>query len=254
MQGRAVARGGTAAAKDVRQARRVRHVLRVLSAATGAGLRLRHALLPLHHDDPGLHARVRQGMGLRRGIEGDDEGDELGRRAPPRPLRDERRLRRAVALHQRHAPFADRADRPERLHDQGDLRADPERLGRARLSASHAQHRVRVRGVALLDPDPLPDRRRGEELRARLQGDHRGRQGLHRRAHVAGIRDPDASVRLGPVRRRQGPSHGWQFFTCYNSEMAYDSLEIKASQNEMDYLPPSTGAPRRRPRTPARAA
>ncbi len=34
----------------------------------------------------------------------------------------------------------------------------------------------------------------------------------------------------------KGPSHGWQFFTCYNSEMAYDSLEIKASQNEMDYL------------------
>jgi nitrous-oxide reductase len=34
----------------------------------------------------------------------------------------------------------------------------------------------------------------------------------------------------------KGPSHGWQFFTCYNSEMAYDSLEIKASQNEMDYV------------------
>jgi nitrous-oxide reductase len=34
----------------------------------------------------------------------------------------------------------------------------------------------------------------------------------------------------------KGPSQGWQFFTCYNSEMAYDSLEVKASQNEMDYL------------------
>jgi nitrous-oxide reductase len=34
----------------------------------------------------------------------------------------------------------------------------------------------------------------------------------------------------------KGPSLGWQFFTCYNSEMAYDSLEIKASQNEMDYF------------------
>jgi nitrous-oxide reductase len=34
----------------------------------------------------------------------------------------------------------------------------------------------------------------------------------------------------------KGPSHGWQFFTCYNSEMAYDSLELKASQNEMDFL------------------
>jgi nitrous-oxide reductase len=34
----------------------------------------------------------------------------------------------------------------------------------------------------------------------------------------------------------KGPSLGWQFFTCYNSEMAYDSLEVKASQNEMDFL------------------
>src|SRR4029078_9357584 len=34
----------------------------------------------------------------------------------------------------------------------------------------------------------------------------------------------------------KGPSLGWQFFTCYNSELAYDSLEVKASQNEMDYI------------------
>jgi nitrous-oxide reductase len=34
----------------------------------------------------------------------------------------------------------------------------------------------------------------------------------------------------------KGPSYGWQFFTCYNSEEAYDSLEVKASQNEMDYV------------------
>ena len=34
----------------------------------------------------------------------------------------------------------------------------------------------------------------------------------------------------------KGPSMGWQFFTCYNSEMAHDSLEIKASQYEMDYF------------------
>jgi nitrous-oxide reductase len=34
----------------------------------------------------------------------------------------------------------------------------------------------------------------------------------------------------------KGPSAGWEFFTCYNSEMAFDSLEIKASQNEMDYF------------------
>jgi nitrous-oxide reductase len=34
----------------------------------------------------------------------------------------------------------------------------------------------------------------------------------------------------------KGPSHGWEFFSCYNSEMAFDSLEIKASQNEMDFI------------------
>jgi nitrous-oxide reductase len=34
----------------------------------------------------------------------------------------------------------------------------------------------------------------------------------------------------------KGPSHGWEFFTCYNSEEAFDSLEVKASQAEMDYV------------------
>jgi nitrous-oxide reductase len=34
----------------------------------------------------------------------------------------------------------------------------------------------------------------------------------------------------------KGPSHGWTFFTCYNSESAFDSLEVKASQHEMDYV------------------
>jgi nitrous-oxide reductase len=34
----------------------------------------------------------------------------------------------------------------------------------------------------------------------------------------------------------KGPSHGWEFFTCYNSEAAFDSLEIKASQAEMDFI------------------
>ena len=34
----------------------------------------------------------------------------------------------------------------------------------------------------------------------------------------------------------KGPSHGWEFFTCYNSEEGFDSLEVKASQAEMDYV------------------
>jgi nitrous-oxide reductase len=31
-------------------------------------------------------------------------------------------------------------------------------------------------------------------------------------------------------------SHGWEFFTCYNSEQAFDTLEVNASQNEMDFI------------------
>jgi nitrous-oxide reductase len=31
-------------------------------------------------------------------------------------------------------------------------------------------------------------------------------------------------------------SQGWAFFTCYNSEMAHDLLEVNASQNEMDFI------------------
>jgi nitrous-oxide reductase len=34
----------------------------------------------------------------------------------------------------------------------------------------------------------------------------------------------------------KGPSHGWVFFSCYNSEQAYTKLEVNASQNEQDYI------------------
>ena len=34
----------------------------------------------------------------------------------------------------------------------------------------------------------------------------------------------------------KGPSGDWAFFTCYNTEEAHDSLEVKASQNEMDFI------------------
>ncbi len=33
----------------------------------------------------------------------------------------------------------------------------------------------------------------------------------------------------------KGPSEGWAFWTSYNSEMAYDTLEMKASQADRDY-------------------
>lgn len=34
----------------------------------------------------------------------------------------------------------------------------------------------------------------------------------------------------------KGPSREWAFFTCYNSEQAFDSLEVKASQNDQDFV------------------
>ena len=34
----------------------------------------------------------------------------------------------------------------------------------------------------------------------------------------------------------RGPSHGWSFFTCYNTEEAHTLLEINASQNDKDFI------------------
>lgn len=34
----------------------------------------------------------------------------------------------------------------------------------------------------------------------------------------------------------KGPSHGWSFFTSYNSEQAHTLLEINASRNDKDYI------------------
>lgn len=34
----------------------------------------------------------------------------------------------------------------------------------------------------------------------------------------------------------KGPSHGWTFFSCYNSEKAHTLLEVNASRNDKDFL------------------
>jgi nitrous-oxide reductase len=34
----------------------------------------------------------------------------------------------------------------------------------------------------------------------------------------------------------KGPSHGWSFFTCYNSEKASTLLEVNASKNDKDFI------------------
>jgi nitrous-oxide reductase len=37
-------------------------------------------------------------------------------------------------------------------------------------------------------------------------------------------------------RPGKGPSHGWAFFTSYNTEQAYTKLEVNASKNDYDYI------------------
>ena len=34
----------------------------------------------------------------------------------------------------------------------------------------------------------------------------------------------------------KGPSHGWFFFSCYNSEQANSLLEVNASQSDKDFI------------------
>ena len=34
----------------------------------------------------------------------------------------------------------------------------------------------------------------------------------------------------------KGPSHGWFFFSCYNTEQAYTLLEVNASQKDKDFI------------------
>ena len=150
-------RGRRRGVEGVREAGRARCVLRVpVGRPSRQHLRVRHPVLPPHHDDPGVHAGARGGLRLRRGFEGDARRTHVGRRAPPRPERDRRQLRRALAVHQRHGVRPHRPHRPRGLQDQADLRADPEPVGRARVPVPDPEHRVRVRGVALLGAGAEP--------------------------------------------------------------------------------------------------
>ncbi len=65
---------------------------------------------------------------------------------------------------------------------------------------------------------------------------------------IAGVKvDPEGHMSLGfeiltppfdwdKMDCGKAVSHGWAFFSCYNSEMAHDLLEANASQNEMDFV------------------
>ena len=154
-------------------------------------------------DDSGLHALPRDGLRLRRRHQEDAGEPDLGRRASPGALGDQRRLRRPVALRERDER-AGCADRPAGLQNQADPRADPERVGKPRVGFRHAQQRILRHGVTLLDPDPEGDGDRSGQVRHRLQGGHHGRQDRsEERRDVLRLAGPDAALQLRPWRRRQ---------------------------------------------------
>jgi nitrous-oxide reductase len=43
-------------------------------------------------------------------------------------------------------------------------------------------------------------------------------------------------VNFDLARAGKGPSHGWFFFSCYNTEAAYSLLEVNASQKDKDFI------------------
>ncbi len=48
------------------------------------------------------------------------------------------------------------------------------------------------------------------------------------------LRSPGFNYDLS--RAGKGPSHGWFFFSCYNTEQAYTLLEVNASQKDKDFI------------------
>jgi nitrous-oxide reductase len=43
-------------------------------------------------------------------------------------------------------------------------------------------------------------------------------------------------INIDLARAGKGKSHGWMFFSCYNSELAHTLLEVNASQNDKDFI------------------
>ncbi len=130
----------------------------------------------------------------------------VGRHPPPVDLRDRRRVRRPVPVHQRQGQRPGGGHRPARLRDQADP-AQPERHQRPRRRLRHAEHRVRDRGPAVRRPDRLRVRPAG---RVRVEVPrHDDLLGLRPagRSDRSGqvVADRAAALLAGSVRRRQGP-------------------------------------------------
>ena len=195
-------------------------------------------LLKVH---PGLLAEPENGYGLQRGDQADAEDllrlRAVGRHAPSGALADRRRARRPLALHQRQQHAARGAHRPDRLRDRRDHR-DPE-LGRAttRRRSSPRTPSTSVAATRFSVPDPAGRRRRSRRTRRTSRASlsfvkvdaTTGRMAIAFQILMPGF-DYDLA------HAGKGPSHGWSFFTSYNSEQANTLLEVNASQNDKDFI------------------
>ena len=132
--------------------------------------------------------------------------DALGGHAPPEPVGDEWRLRRAVPVHRRQGQRADGGDQPFRLHHHADRREPDPRVG-PRRGVRHAQYRVRDRRLAVSRP-----------ARRRLRADRGVQREVPRRDHALEVRPREraASCPSSRSRSRRRP-------TCRTSPMRASS-------------------------------
>ena len=145
--------------------------------------------------------------------------------------------RRALALHQRQQHAAHRPPRPRRA-------SRPRRSSRSRTAAgNHASpfitQNTRVRGGGA-PASACRCRRRTCRSRATRRSS-RARSPSSRSIRRPGqmaiafqILMPGFDYDLSHAGK--GPSHGWSFFTSYNTEQANTLLEMNASQNDKDFI------------------
>ena len=143
----------------------------------------------------------------------------VGRHPPPAAVADRRRARRPLAVHQRQQHAAHRPHRPDAVRDRGDPR-DPE-LGRQPRVAVHDRRTPstssRRRASACRCPTrdvSIDDYKEAFKRHADVRhGGQRHREDGDRVPDPACPASTTTSAHAG-----KGPSHGWVFFTSYNTE------------------------------------
>ena len=225
--------------EGVREARRARHLLRVpLRRPFRPGLRVRHAVVPPHHHDPGVHAGAGGGLRRRRGHRRRCWGVSRGATriipACPRPTATTTGAGCSSTTCRTRASRAStsRTSRPSRSSGRFRTcrRRTPARSRRPTPSTCSRRRASRCRC-------PTRASARSRTTRRTSTASSRASRWIPKSGHMSlgfEILMPPFDWDLADAGK--GPSHGWEFFTCYNSEEAYDSLEVKASQNEMDYI------------------